>query len=45
MSESEEFTLARAMTAEAMTVYLALERAFCTCNPDEGLDTCGWEGD
>lgn len=43
MAESEEFLLARAMTPEAMTVYLALERAFCTCDPDAGLDTCGWD--
>ena len=40
---SETDTLARAMTAEAMTAYLALEKALCTCDPDEGLDTCGWD--
>ena len=39
----EELTLARAMTAEAMSAYLLLERALCTCDPDAGLCTCGWD--
>jgi hypothetical protein len=43
MAEDEADTLARAMTAEAMTAYLILERLMCTCDPDAGLDLCGWD--
>lgn len=45
MPEDEADTLARAMTAEAMASYLILERLMCTCDPDEGLDLCGWDTD
>lgn len=23
--------------------YVLLDRALCTCDPDAGLDTCGWD--
>jgi hypothetical protein len=42
MPEDESFTLARAMTADALVAYQAIERAACTCDPDGGLDLCGW---
>jgi hypothetical protein len=28
---------------DSMEAYLILERALCTCDPDAGLDLCGWD--
>lgn len=41
MSVDDDPTLAN-VNAD-MSAYLILERALCTCDPDAGLDTCGWD--